>query len=60
LEPEDLLTSYDTNWGSWKPESEAAPATFNDQKLAATYQDLKDKINATGQQIEDQYKVMTQ
>jgi hypothetical protein len=59
-EHENLLTFYDTNWGSWKPGSEAGTTTFTDQKLAATYQDLKDKINTTGQQIEDQYKGMAQ
>jgi hypothetical protein len=59
-EHDDLLTFYDTNWGSWKPGSEAGSATFADQKLAAAFQDLKVKINTTGQEIEDQYKVMVQ
>src|SRR3984957_6464474 len=57
-EHEDLLTFYDQNWGSWKPGSVAGTATFSDQKLAATFQDLKDKINTTGQQIEELYKGM--
>jgi hypothetical protein len=59
-EHEDLLTFYDQNWGSWKPGSEAGTATFSDQKLAATFQGLKDKINTTGQQIEELYKGMVQ
>jgi hypothetical protein len=59
-EHDDLLTFYDKNWGSWKPGPEPGTATFADQKLAATFQDLKDKINGTGQQIEEQYKVMVQ
>jgi hypothetical protein len=59
-EHEDLLTFYDQNWGSWKPGSVAGTATFSDQKLAATFQDLKDKINTTGQQIEELYKGMVQ
>src|ERR1700730_13013990 len=56
----DLLTFYDTNWGSWKPGSEPGTATFADAKLMATYRDLKEKIIATGEQIEEQYKVMVQ
>jgi hypothetical protein len=59
-EHDDLLTFYDANWGSWKPGSEQGTATFDDAKLAATFQDLKQKINATGDQIEQQYKVMAQ
>jgi hypothetical protein len=59
-EHDDLLTFYDTNWGSWKPGSQPGTATFADAKLAATFQGLKDKTSATGQQIEEQYKVMTQ
>jgi hypothetical protein len=54
-EHDELLTFYDTNWGTWTP-----PATFADPKLAATFQDLKAKINATGQQIDEQYKLMVQ
>jgi hypothetical protein len=54
-EHDQLLTFYDTNWGTWTP-----PATFADAKLAATFQDLKAKINATGEQIDEQYKLMVQ
>jgi hypothetical protein len=57
---DDLLTFYDQNWGAWKPGSEPGKATFADPKLAATFQDLKGKINASGQQIEEQYKLMVQ
>ena len=59
-EHDELLTFYDTNWGTWKPGSDAGTATFADAKLAATFQDLKDKINATGEQIDEQYKIMVQ
>jgi hypothetical protein len=59
-EHDELLTFYDKNWGSWKPGSEPGTATFADQKLAAAFQDLKQKINGTGQQIEEQYRVMVQ
>ena len=59
-EHDDLLTFYDKNWGSWKPGSEPGTATFSDNHLAATLQNLKDKIKVTGQQIDEQYKVMMQ
>lgn len=59
-EHDQLLTFYDKNWGSWRPGSEPGTATFADQKLAATFQDLKAKINGTGDQIEEQYTVMLQ
>ena len=59
-EHDDLLTFYDSNWGSWKPGSEQGTATFDDAKLAGTFQNLKEKISAIGDQIEEQYKVMAQ
>jgi hypothetical protein len=51
-----LLAFYDQNWATWKP----GTATFNDEKLTATYQSLKEKIIATGLQIEGEYKTMLQ
>jgi hypothetical protein len=51
-----LLAFYDQNWGTWKP----GAAPFSDPKLAATYQSLKEKITATGTQIEGEYKTMLQ
>jgi len=54
----DLLTFYDKNWGSWKTDTAAGAPSFDDSKLASTYQHLKDKINTVGAQIEDQYKTM--
>jgi hypothetical protein len=55
----DLLTFYDNNWASWKRDSTTAAPTFDDPKLAASYQVLKEKVNAVGAQIEDQYRAMT-
>ena len=52
----DLLALYDQSLGTWKP----ANGTFNDQKLTATYKNLKEKIVATGLQIEGEYKTMLQ
>jgi hypothetical protein len=57
-EHDDLLKFYDQNWGTWKPGSQPGTATFADAKLAATFQNLKDKINTTGKQIEEQYQLM--
>ena len=56
VEHGDLLAFYNQNWDTWKP----GTATFNDQKLTATYKDLKKKIIATGLQIEGEYKTMLQ
>jgi hypothetical protein len=53
-----LLDFYDKNWGSWQADS--GSPKFDNPKLAATYQDLKVKINTTGEQIDDQYKIMVQ
>ena len=55
----DLLTFYDSNWASWKTASTAGAPAFDDPKLAASYQVLKEKVNAVGAQIEDQYRAMT-
>jgi hypothetical protein len=57
---EELLGFYDKNWGSWKPGSRPGTATFADASLTTEFEALKDKINTTGQQIDDQYKVMLQ
>jgi hypothetical protein len=59
-EHDDLLTFMDKNWGTWKPGPKPGTATFDDPHLATTFQDMQNKINATGQQIEDQYKLMAQ
>jgi hypothetical protein len=59
-ENDALLSFYDKSWGTWKPGPEKGTATFDDQQLAATYQTLKEKINATSLQIEAQYKAMLQ
>jgi hypothetical protein len=59
-EHDALLTFYEKNWGTWKSAPDTGTPTFDDQQLAATYRSLKERINATGLQIEDQYKVMVQ
>jgi len=52
----DLLALYDQSLGTWKPGN----GTFDDQKLTATYKNLKEKIITTGLQIEGEYKTMLQ
>jgi hypothetical protein len=54
-----LLTFYYNHWGSWKTGSAAGAPSFDDPKLASTFQSLKDKVSAVGAQIEDQYRAMT-
>lgn len=54
----ELLTFYDENWGSWTTGASSGTLSFNEPKLASTYGVLKDKINTTGAQIEDEYKKM--
>jgi hypothetical protein len=56
VEHGDLLAFYNQNWATWKP----GTATFDNQKLTATYKNLKEKIIATGLQIEGEYKTMLQ
>jgi hypothetical protein len=56
VEHGDLLAFYNQNWATWKP----GAATFDDQKLTATYKKLKEKIIATGLQIKGEYKTMLQ
>jgi hypothetical protein len=59
-ENDEFLTFLDKNWGAWKPGTKPGTATFDDPHLTATLQDLQNKTNATGQQIEDQYTLMAQ
>jgi len=59
-EHDELLTFYEKNWGSWKSGPATGAPTFDDKQLAATYRTLKEKINTTGLQLDDQYKVLVQ
>jgi len=59
-EHEELLTFYDKNWGSWKPGSAPGAATFSNGQLTGTFRNLKEKINTTGQKIDEQYKGMSE
>jgi len=50
-----LLSFYETNWGTWKASGRAGVPTFDNAKLADTYQQLRDKITVSGQQIVQLY-----
>ena len=55
----ELLAFYDQNWGTWKAGTEPGMPAFDNPNLASKFQNLKMKINSTGQQIEDKYKEIT-
>ncbi|MBV8899766.1 MAG: hypothetical protein JOY92_06590 [Verrucomicrobia bacterium] len=50
-----LLNFYETNWGTWKASGRAGVPAFENAKLADTYQQLRDKITVSGQQIVQLY-----
>jgi hypothetical protein len=50
-----LLNFYETNWGTWKASGRAGVPAFDNTKLADTYQQLRDKITVSGQQIVQLY-----
>jgi hypothetical protein len=52
-EHRSLLDFFANNWGTWRKGAEAGKPVFSDQKLAATYQGIRDKVAALGKQITD-------
>jgi len=53
-----LLDFYEKNWGSWKAAS--GTVVFQDAHLAVTFQKLRDQIIATGKELDQQYKAMSE
>jgi hypothetical protein len=53
-----LLDFYEKNWGSWKTAS--GTVVFQDAHLAVTFQKLRDQIIATGKELDEQYKTMSE
>jgi hypothetical protein len=53
-----LLDFYEKNWGSWKTAS--GTVVFQDAHLAVTFQKLRDTIIATGKELDQQYKAMSE
>jgi hypothetical protein len=48
-----LLDFYDQHWGTWTKGNETGKPVFADTKLAAAYQELRDKVSSLGKQIDD-------
>jgi len=56
-----LLNFYETNWGTWKPNKRPdGTPEFSDAKLAGAYQQLRNKIASSGQQIVQLYAKLQQ
>jgi hypothetical protein len=55
-----LLTFYDKNWGNWKAGTETGKPEFKSPTATTIYNKLREQIVATGDEIEKQYKTMTE
>jgi hypothetical protein len=52
-EHRSLLDFFAANWGTWSKGAEVGKPVFSDRKLAATYQEIRDKLSGLGKQITD-------
>jgi hypothetical protein len=55
-----LLTFYEKNWGSWIKGSDPAKPEFTSASAASIYKRLRDKIVSTSDQIQKEYKAMSE
>jgi hypothetical protein len=55
-----LLTFYDKNWGSWTTSAEPNKPQFTSASAANIYKRLRDQILSTSEQIEQEYKAMSE
>jgi hypothetical protein len=55
-----LLLFYDKNWGSWIPNADPDKPEFNSASAASIYKRLRDQILSTSEQIEKEYKAMSE
>jgi len=55
-----LLTFYHKNWGTWKTGTEAGKPEFNSSTATDAYKKLRAQIVNTGNEIEQQYKMMSE
>jgi hypothetical protein len=55
-----LLLFYDKNWGSWTPSVDPDKPEFNSASAASIYKRLRDQILSTSEQIEKEYKAMSE
>src|ERR1700733_2140335 len=55
-----LLTFYEKNWGSWNGKGTASNPEFTSASAANIYKRLRDQIVNTSEEIEKQYKEMSE
>jgi hypothetical protein len=55
-----LLTFYEKNWGSWNGKGDASNPEFTSASAANIYKRLREQIVKTSQEIEKQYKEMSE
>jgi hypothetical protein len=55
-----LLTFYEKNWGSWNGKGDASNPEFTSASAANIYKRLRDQIVNTSEEIEKQYKAMSE
>ena len=55
-----LLLFYQKNWGSWKAGKSPGNPEFTSASVASIYKKLREQILNTGEEIENQYKAMSQ
>jgi len=55
-----LLSFYDKNWGSWTPRTNPNKPEFTSASAASIYKRLRDEILSTTEQIEKEYKAMSE
>jgi hypothetical protein len=56
----NLLTFYEKNWGSWVKGSDPRKPGFTSASAGNIYKRLKDQIVSTSEQIEKEYKAMSE
>ena len=55
-----LLSFYEKNWGAWKSTSDSDKPEFTSASAANVYKRLRDQIVNTSEEIEKQYKEMSE
>ena len=55
-----LLSFYDKNWGSWTTSTNPNKPEFTSASAASIYKRLRDQILSTSEQIEKEYKAMSE
>ena len=55
-----LLLFYEKNWGSWTTSTSLNEPEFKSASAASIYKRLRDQILSTSEQIEKEYKAMSE